>query len=209
MSLKKNEALFYSAGDGDLAKVQSLISEGVDVNAVVQGQTPIHAAVTISRHTYRDDVLEALVAAGADIDALNEDECTPLMVAATIGKVYGSKMALKLITLGADVLYVRKSDSATALRFAVTRATQEVLNAIIDRGGLVDGPNGSPITPLMKAVVENNLESAKTLVARGADLSIKCTLPWAKGKTAEEIAVQEKRKAIADFLRKKRESSEA
>ena len=199
----KSRTLHYAASAGDIATMRRLLSEGATVDAIVDGQTAVHAAVRAGRTNSREDVVEFLAQAGANIDALDQNRCTALMNACLNGKVRGSKMALKLIELGADVKYVRQSDMASAIRFAVTRATPEVLNALIDHGAPVDGPRNSEITPLMKAAVEDNLDAVKVLVDRGADLGITCTLPWARGKTAEQIAEQEKKSQILAYLRSK------
>lgn len=207
MPSPKNRPLVRAAAQGDLSTLERLLADGADVNEYADGKTALHAAVQASRTSSRDDVLDALLAAGADIEALDDDDCTPLMVACNLGKVRGSRMALRLIALGASVKYVRKADGSTALRMAVARSSPAVLAALVERGAPVNGPKGGMITPLMCAAMNNNLETSRALVELGADLSIKCKLPWAKGKTAEEMAMQEKRPKVAALLRKCREKS--
>ena len=197
----KPDSLLRAAAEGDTGAVQRLITEGVDVDAVVNGRTALHAAVEASRHSDREDVVDLLVSAGAEIDALDQDRCTPLMRACLIEKALGSRMAIKLIRIGANVEYVRSSDQASVIESAAIRAQPDVLSELIVHGAPVDGPVNGRITPLMRAVVENNLEAVKVLVSRGANLAAKCALPWASGKTAEEIAAQEKKGQILKYLR--------
>ena len=83
------------------------------------------------------------------------------------------RVALRLIEVGADVRYVRKSDEMTALKFAVDRCSPEVLQALIDHGADVDGPRGTEQTALMLAARANNVESLRVLVNNGALLSLK------------------------------------
>ena len=107
---------------------------------------------------------------------------------------------MTLIELGAEVRYVRPGDGVNALDSAVVRADPKVLSALIDRGALIDGRAKDPITPLMRAAVEGNLEAVRLLIRRGADPSRKCDLPWAKGKTAAEMARQYGKHRVAEVL---------
>ena len=203
------DSLARAAAEGDAIAVRHFIAKGADVNALMNGRTALHAAVEATRHGDRSDVVDLLVSAGANLDALDQDHCTPLMRACLIGKAFGSRMALKLIQLGANVQYVRETDQASAIDSATIRAKPEVLNALIAHEAPVDGPRNSRITPLMRAVMEGNLEAVRTLVSHGADLAAKCMLPWALGKTAEEIAEQERKHQILQYLRRAREARES
>lgn len=100
---RKAASLRNAASDTKLARVESLLAEGVDPNAADPwGGTALQFAV---RYAYNSEsealkIVEVLLAAGADINAADEDGLTPLSLAA----IYGYPAILKhLIAAGADV----------------------------------------------------------------------------------------------------------
>ncbi len=81
---------------GDLDSILSHIEEGVDVNALIDGTSPLLIA-TIQRRT---DVVSALIKAGAEVDAQNQTTGgTALTAAAFLGS---TEVAEALINAGAD-----------------------------------------------------------------------------------------------------------
>jgi ankyrin repeat protein len=184
-------------------EVRKLLDAGADPTSRDDRSSAVHLAAASGQVK----VLEVLAAAGANLDVLDQDDATPLMAACIRGLQRGSRGALKLIELGAKVGYVRRSDGANAMEFAVTRATGEVLEALIARGAAIDGRVRDPITPLMRAAIEGNLVSVRVLVARGADVGRKCGLDWGRGKTAAELARDNRKTAVADFLERTHRSA--
>jgi len=94
----EREALHFAAADGDLSKVKELIQHGFDLNAFDDlSWTPLHHAVKEEKY----DVVEYLLAAGADVNAHEEEKIgeTPLGEVAANCKL---KMAELLIEAGAD-----------------------------------------------------------------------------------------------------------
>ena len=77
-----------------------------------------------------------------------------------------------------------------------------VIQLLIDEGAPVDGPKGTSQTALVLAARANNVENVKVLLDNGADPLRKCTLPWAKGRTAAGVAEMEGRKKAAEYLRR-------
>jgi ankyrin repeat protein len=146
-----------------------------------------------------------ILAAGADVNVVaREHDLTPLMVACSLGKAKGSRVALRLIEAGADVKYVRRSDGMTALKFAARSCTAEVLKRLIEHGAEVEGRKRDVQTALMLAAREGNVEALKVLIENGADLERKCGLKWAEGRTAEGLAELEGRRTAARFLERVR-----
>jgi ankyrin repeat protein len=185
-----------AAAAGRVGEIRKLLDAGADPTSHDDRGSALHSAAMHGK----TKVLESLASTGADLNVLDDAGVTPLMAACVVGLQRGSQAALKLIELGADVAYVRKSDGANALRFAVVRAKPEVIEALIDHGARIDGRKSDPITPLMRAAIEGNLAAVKVLVARGADTKRKCTLPWGKGKTAGALACGNRKMAVAKFL---------
>lgn len=193
------EALVIAATNSKLREMTLLLADGVDVNGVAPycGENALFEAARLG--AFRS--VEFLIAAGADLNATNKFDMTPLMSACSLGKAKGSRVAIRLIEAGADVNYVRAADEMTALKFAANACPAEVLQALIDRGAEVDGPSGTRQTALMHAARYNNVAALEVLVKNGANVSLPCKLPWAGGRTAEGLAELEKKRAALAYLR--------
>lgn len=193
------DALSIAAANSLLREMKLLLADGVDVNGVASycGGTALHTAARLG--LIRS--VEFLIGAGADLNATDKNDLTPLMSACSLGKVKGSRVALRLLEAGADIQYVRAADGMTALKFAVDSCPAEVIQALIDHGADVDGPPGTDQTALMIAARANNVEALKILIENGADVSLPCKLPWAGGRTAEGLAELEGQRAALEYLR--------
>ena len=193
---KRNLALAQVAAKGDTKKIDALLDAGADINAPADGGSPLHIAITSgslrgARH---------LIARGAELDVVDKEELTPLMLACSEGKTKGSTIALALIEAGADVSKRREADGMSALEFAVKDAKPEVVAALIAAGAPVDGPPERLQTPAMLAVRAGNKATLQALIDQGADLSIESKLPWAKGLDCLGIAKLEKRQGMVRLL---------
>lgn len=94
MSTYAGDDLCQAARDGDLARVEALLAEGVDVDADnADGNT---ALIQSTSHL---DCLKALLSAGADVDAQGRKGMTALMVAASNGNLDAVE---RLLEAGAD-----------------------------------------------------------------------------------------------------------
>lgn len=199
---------------GKLKMVRELSAEELDrlpdsrdINEVhpLSGDTALHAAVRAeSKKELAESLkeIDRLIRQGANLNAVDEDDLTPLMCACSWGGVAGMKIAIKLIKADADVNYVRANDEMTALGFAASDSRPEVVQALLEHGAEVEGPPGTEQTPLMLAARGNNVEAIKLLIAAGADANRPCGLPWAVGRTALWLAEQEGAQQAADYLRK-------
>lgn len=120
-------ALWCAAYAGDLALVERLIAEGVDVN-VWDGYG--RSALTFAADGGHLAVARRLVAAGAWADPFGEDSVylTPLMCAADRGHV---EMAEYLLECGADP--TRQGGAAFRTAEAYARGQHDFLAAILRR----------------------------------------------------------------------------
>lgn len=193
------DALSIAAANSMLREMRQLLGDGINVNGIASysGGTALHTAAGLGRIRS----LNFLIEAGADVNATDRNDLTPLMTACSLGLVKGSRAAQRLIEAGADVRYVRAADEMTALKFAVHTCRPEVIQALIDHGADVDGPSGTDQTALMIAARANNVAALKVLVENGADVSLPCRLPWAGGRTAEALAELEGQRAALRYLR--------
>jgi ankyrin repeat protein len=195
----KADAFSIAAANSKLREMQLLLDDGVGVNEIAQysGGTALHSAAGLGLIRSVD----FLIAAGANLNATDRIDLTPLMSACSLGKTKGTQVAVRLIEAGADVKYVRAADQMTALKFAVHTCPAELLQALIDRGAEVDGPRGTDQTALMIAARANNVVALEVLVKNGADISLPCKLKWAQGRTAEGLAELEKKRAAQKYLK--------
>lgn len=70
------QVLIYAASSGDLATVKTLLEHGVAVNRAGDNGTALHAAAGLGEVA----VMEALIGAGADVNAVNAYGDSPLVV---------------------------------------------------------------------------------------------------------------------------------
>jgi ankyrin repeat protein len=192
---KHARAFVKAAYRSSIPEMRRLLNEGADINGIYNDETALHAAVRRGNRK----MLAFLIDAGADVNALDRFEKTPLMTACGSGSKRTTVIVLDLIQAGADLHY-GKDDEWTAMMIAAGYSNPQVVQALIDEGAPVDGPSKWRQTPLMLAARANNVENLKVLVANGANLKRKCTLPWANGANALELARMEKRQKSVKYL---------
>ncbi|GMH36939.1 hypothetical protein BSKO_04812 [Bryopsis sp. KO-2023] len=163
---KMNVDLFNAAGAGESAKVKDLLLKGADVSSTHKAisMTPLHAAAEEGR----DDTVKILIEAGADIDALNEEEETPLFYAARSGHL---GVTITLVKAGATV------DSKTDIDFtpmmeAAFKNHVEVVVFLLDSGADVNAQNKGGVTALFLAAQRGHVSVAKILLKAGAKVEL-------------------------------------
>ncbi|MHC4464267.1 MAG: ankyrin repeat domain-containing protein [Planctomycetota bacterium] len=208
--------LRVAARAGNVAEVETLISRGVDVNANVEfdsrvvqrifgakesldialeqkltdATTPLHLAAEKGHK----DVVELLVAKGADIGAKDTDGDTPLHSAAGADH---RDVAELLIANGAD-LNVKNNDGRTPLDVALSQRHNDIAKLLVEAGadiptihmaafvGSLDelrdfAETGTDIdtkdengrTPLLRAVMGRHINAVRFLIECGAEVNIR------------------------------------
>ncbi|MFT4314283.1 MAG: ankyrin repeat domain-containing protein [Wolbachia pipientis] len=207
----KRTPLHEAVDDGHKEMVEFLLENGADVNAKTESieKTPLHYAVEkacdASRKDNIDDykkyveIIELLIAKGADVNAGDSDENTPLHYASSIdlmklllanganinarnstyeGGYTRLHMAAKggainkvrfLIDNGADV-NIRNRRGETPLHEA---RDQDMVNLLIEKGVEIDAKDNSGYTALHSAACWCDEPKILTLINHGSD-------PWAK-----------------------------
>ena len=136
----------------------------VDVNvAQPDGATALHWAA----HWDDVEIAEALIGAGARVNATNDLGVTPLLVAAADA---GGAMVALLLGAGADPNAV-PSSGETALMAAARTGRVESVRALLQRGADVNaGDAARQQTPLMWAAAHAHADVVQLLVEGGADV---------------------------------------
>lgn len=76
VSGNSDENIWIASSDGDVARVQQLVGEGVSINAQdAHGYSPMHAAVSYGQV----ELVELLISMGALVDIEDADGDTPLL----------------------------------------------------------------------------------------------------------------------------------
>jgi len=167
----------------DERTVERLLVQGFDPNSRdPKGQTAMHLAM-------RDNstrVAEALWQHRAlDVNALNADDETPMMMAALRGH---TAWVQRFLDRGTRV----HKPGWSPIHYAATGPRSETVALLLDRGAPLDAESPNRSTPLMMAARYGSEASVDLLLARGADAKRKNDL----GLTAVEFARQSGR----DFL---------
>lgn len=171
LSLVCSNYYFDKKAQAEIAKL--LINAGADVNSQISydQQTPLMHAV--SDVTPNPQLVRALLEGGADISLTNKDGETALDL---VNKDrYGRKGELAQLILesqeGADALDTAyQSETLVA---AISSQNMDLARQIIERGGDVNRPDASGITPLMAAVLQKDEKMVALLLENGADVNAK------------------------------------
>ncbi len=176
----------------DLEKVQLLVQRGADVNALSSRR--YSALLVAAQYENSTEVIRALMARGAQV-RVPEDKGKPAANASALFFAAHGGNATILPTL-------RKAgddpDSPTMmfgtfpvrpLQLATSWGYTPVMRALLDLGAKVDEPQPNSDGPLIFAVQNHQVEAARLLIERRADVN----RPGEKGRTPLMHA------AIADF----------
>jgi len=156
--------LIEAIKDADLAQLQALINQGVDVNeSTVDGTSALHWAA----HSGNNAATVRLVEAGAAVNATTRYGVAPLTLAAITGNTAVMRTLLKA---GADSNKT-SGDGETPLMTATRSGVVEAIRALMDHGAQVDAVEGwRGQTALMWAAAQDQAQAAATLIAGGSSL---------------------------------------
>jgi ankyrin repeat protein len=171
------EALMHrDAGrvDSMLAQTPELVSaRDVVLTRGCGGNTLLHLTAGIERMD-GDAIAQVLLKRGADVNAKNYDEMTPLHIAATSGSV---KTVSSLLTHQA-LIDPQDMDGNTPLLFAAVGSEEKVVRLLLAAGANPNVTNNSKVTPLtfagneeIRAILKQASEE------RNAKLGVKTTTP--------------------------------
>jgi ankyrin repeat protein len=160
-----------AAARGDAAQIQALVKKGEkpDVRDSYK-RTPLHVAAYGRHH----EAMRALVAAGADPNALENDRYDIVTIASVANDVPTLKLAL---SLGASAKNVTSRYDGTALIAAAHLGHAEVVRTLIGAGAPLDHVNNLHWTALIESIVLGNggrshTDTLRALVEAGASLKL-------------------------------------
>lgn len=180
----------------DLIKV--LIEAGADVDFVVEEtqESCLYRAV----YSQQKDTALILLKAGANTNTHNIFQVTPLARVTIDPNGKNLEIADILVEAGADINDVVNERGQTALHVAAmgSGSLTDSLQFLLDKGATTNIYDNEGHTPLTRAVLHNNIEAVKSLIAAGADVNF----PAMNGKKPLFIANELDYYEIAGKLRK-------
>ena len=141
------------------------------------------------------EAVKQRIAAGTDVNAMNEYGWTTLHEAVT-GEHKG--IADLLISKGAELNAKEAKNRITPLHWAAWRGRKEIAELLITKDADVNVKNKDGGTPLHNAAWKGHVEIANLLIVKNADVTAKDV----EGQTPLDWAEEEKHKEIVDLLRK-------
>ncbi|GHM58644.1 MAG: hypothetical protein sL5_07220 [Candidatus Mesenet longicola] len=115
-----------------------------------------------------ENVIEELIKAGADVNAIGEDNSTPLHQAAAGGY---DNIVVKLIEAKADVNTIDKNIN-TPLHQAAKNNHKSVVRVLLDQKANISVRDDCGYDPLYLAVTEDHQDIVELLIKGGADINI-------------------------------------
>ena len=163
--------LFAAAARGDAVEIGKLARAGASIDARDgYGRTPLHVAAYAGRH----DAMRALVAAGANPNALENDRYDIVTIAAVANDVPTLKVALDV---GCSPGNVTSRYDGTALIAAAHLGHVEIVRELIRAGAPLDHVNNLGWTAVIESIVlgdggARHIATLRLLVDAGANLKL-------------------------------------
>jgi ankyrin repeat protein len=158
-------ALHWAAQRGDVDITRLLIRGGADVDKTTRyGIRPLYLAASGGHVT----VIEALVEAGTDVNATTPQGVTSLMMAARVGKLDG--LDALLVHGGQSRVNAQESwRGQSALMWAAGEGHAAAITRLAEAGADLRSRSKAGFTPLLFAIRNGHIETARLLLTLGAD----------------------------------------
>ena len=165
------KGLFAAAEQGNAAQIKALAAKGSKVDARDgYGRSPLHVAAYGGKH----DAMRALVAAGANPNALENDRYDVVTIVAVANDVPTLKVALDI---GGSARNITSRYDGTALIAAAHLGHAEVVRTLIAAGAPLDHVNNLGWTAVIESIVlgdggRNHVDTLRALIDAGANLNL-------------------------------------
>ncbi|XP_017285070.1 histone-lysine N-methyltransferase EHMT2 isoform X5 [Kryptolebias marmoratus] len=160
--------LYPATKQGEVQRVLLMLMEGIDPTYQPESQnrrSALHAAAQRGLL----EICYMLVQAGADVDAKDKDQRTPLLEAIINNHI---DVARYLIQNGACIYHV-EDDGYTGLHHAAKFGNLEIVKMLLETGQVdVNAQDSGGWTPIIWAAEHKHVEVIKSLLNRGADVTI-------------------------------------
>lgn len=146
--LADNTGISFAATNGHLDIVKLLLEHGADPNAGLGDDlnTPLHAAAW----KQYNEIVDALIAAGAKLDVMNKDHVTPIMYAISANNIITVE---KLLLAGASIEV--EGQAAKSIDIAKAKKYPDLVNLIALHMALQELKQKDPVFNSMYATVRN------------------------------------------------------
>ncbi|HKH74707.1 MAG TPA: ankyrin repeat domain-containing protein [Vicinamibacterales bacterium] len=158
----------------DVEKMRLLIDRGADVNA--RARSRFSALMVAAQYQEGDAAINLLLDRGAQVAAPPDGapvfSANPFVLASYAGN---AKSLKRLLAAGGKVdepFIAIGTSRTTPILGAFKFGDVEVANTLIDLGAPVDFADGNGITMLGRSVLNNEVEMARALIARGANINV-------------------------------------
>jgi ankyrin repeat protein len=194
--LERYEGLHAAAARGDVGSIERLISAGASAESRDRhGRTPL----MVAGYKRSRAAAEVLIGAGANLNALDNDQYDLLTISAVLNDLEMVKLA---IASGADTKLITSPYEGTALIAAAHLGHVDVVRALIDGKAPLDHVNNLGWTALIEAIVLGDGGPRHTAIVRALiDAGADPNLPDGYGKTPLALARQLDHEAIAEIIR--------
>jgi ankyrin repeat protein len=190
-------AIMYRSSD---TMTKMIIDNKADLNVTGgSGNTALLEAIYRNRKMAR-----YLIKKGADVNLMNTQNVTPLIMAL---KENDTGLAKMLLDKGADVK-MKDNHGRTALINAIINDYESpmMVKYLIDAGADVNAKDNSTYTPLMWAAIKNRGKTLQLLINCGADLTIKDKRGRTALKHAEKFSNHRAVSILRDALKESKNS---
>jgi ankyrin repeat protein len=159
-------ALAWAVHLGQTSMAEALLDSGANANTADEyGETP----VTLAAANGDAGLVRRLLSAGGNARAARWNGETALMIAAGAGSLDAVR---HLQSYGADVNVAEPHGGQTALMWAAAEGHRDVVAALVEAGARVDAASKTGFTPLVFAVIKDDVASIRTLLHAGANPNV-------------------------------------